>query len=239
MDLPKLYIRKEKEDTKKVVVLSTLEVEELYANSYQKTENIKLPLARQEAMQYRDRALLALFYGCGLRRNEGYHLDVSDIKWDRNILHVRKGKGYKERLVPFNKASKKHLQDYVYDWRPYLLRSNKEDAFFLGNGGLRLGDQSLLLRLKLLIQKSESIQLQEKEVGLHTLRHSIATHLLAAGMKLENIAKFLGHSSLESTQIYTHLINEEEGNGTDPQEYNLLNKGSQGVKLSEDERNYY
>ncbi len=65
--------------------------------------------------------------------------------------------------------------------------------------------QSLLRRLKYLQYQTENAELIEKEIGLHTLRHSIATHLLQAGMKLESIARFLGHSSLESTQIYTHL----------------------------------
>jgi integrase/recombinase XerD len=72
-----------------------------------------------------------------------------------------------------------------------------------------MNGQSMLLRLKILIQRVDNTELQSKEVGLHTLRHSIATHLLQNGMKLEAIAKFLGHSSLESTQIYTHLIEQE------------------------------
>jgi integrase/recombinase XerD len=67
----------------------------------------------------------------------------------------------------------------------------------------------MLLRVKLLVQRVDNTELQQKEIGLHTLRHSIATHLLQNGMKLEAIAKFLGHSSLESTQIYTHLLEKE------------------------------
>jgi integrase/recombinase XerD len=81
--------------------------------------------------------------------------------------------------------------------------------FFVSQRGLRMNGQSMLLRLKILIQRVDNTELQSKEVGLHTLRHSIATHLLQNGMKLEAIAKFLGHSSLESTQIYTHLIEQE------------------------------
>jgi len=77
----------------------------------------------------------------------------------------------------------------------------------------RLSGQSLILRLKLLQSKTNTPELMEKEIGLHTLRHSIATHLLAAGMDLESISKFLGHSSLESTQIYTHLTAIAEGDG--------------------------
>ena len=76
--------------------------------------------------------------------------------------------------------------------------------------------QSLAVRLKLLQYYSEDSALQEKEIGLHSLRHSIATHLLQAGMPLESISRFLGHSSLESTQIYTHLSAEAIGEGAQP-----------------------
>ena len=69
----------------------------------------------------------------------------------------------------------------------------------------------LMLCLQMLARKTSDTELQQKEIGLHTLRHSIATHLLGNGMGLEKIKDFLGHSSLESTQIYTHLINEEYG----------------------------
>ena len=71
--------------------------------------------------------------------------------------------------------------------------------------------QSLLIRLHNLIYQTDNEELKEKEIGLHTLRHSIATHLLQAGMKLESISRFLGHSSLESTQLYTHLVPEANG----------------------------
>jgi len=75
----------------------------------------------------------------------------------------------------------------------------------LSAGGHPTNGGTLLLRLQRLQQLTEDAALQQKTVGLHTLRHSIATHLLAAGMSLEKIAQFLGHSSLETTQIYTHL----------------------------------
>jgi len=158
-----------------------------------------------EAIQSRDRAMLAVFYGCGLRRNEGYHLDISDINFDRQMLHVRKGKGYKERYVPFNKANQKYLQEYIYDHRSNLTLDKREEAFFISYKYKRMKGQSLLLRLKVLQSQTNNPELIDKEITLHTLRHSIATHLLQAGMKLENISRFLGHSSLESTQIYTHL----------------------------------
>jgi len=145
-----------------------------------------------------------------LRRNEGYHLNLSDINFDRRILRVRKGKNYKERLVPFNKTNSNYLQEYVYDWRPIIVKDKKDDAFFISQRGVRMDTQSMALRLKLLQQRTDDITLQQKNVRLHVLRHSIATHLLQNGMELEMIARFLGHSSLESTQIYTHLVQKDD-----------------------------
>ena len=184
----------------------------------------------KETLPIRDRAMLAVYYGLGLRRNEGVQLDTGDINFDKAILHIRKGKNYKERLLPISKASLKHLQTYVYDARPLLIKG-KTEALFISVKGFRMRGQSMNLRLKWLQYHADSVELKEKEIGLHTLRHSIATHLLQAGMKLESISRFLGHGSLESTQIYTHLagISKE-------QPYDLLNKYEPHVKLSEDER---
>jgi len=204
------------EAEQKLVWLTTEEIQDLFKASYKETaaggKDIYNFIEKQEAFRSRDRAMLAIFYGCGLRRNEGVNVDLSDINFDRSILHVRKGKGYKERLVPINKTSLKHLESYVYDHRPTLLK-DKTDALFVSTYGTRMQGQSLSLRLKYLILKSENLELIEKEAGLHTLRHSIATHLLQAGMKLESISRFLGHSSLESTQIYTHLSTEAMPDG--------------------------
>ena len=201
LQLPELPLENE-EENQRLVWLTTDEIQDLFKASYIEHDyNFK---ESQEAFRSRDRAMLAIFYGCGLRRNEGVSLDVPDINFDRSILHVRKGKGYKERFVPINKTSLKHLESYVYDYRPVLLKS-KSEALFMSAYGKRMQGQSLSIRLKQLQDKTENIDLQEKEIGLHTLRHSIATHLLQAGMKLESISRFLGHNSLESTQIYTHL----------------------------------
>jgi len=197
------------EAEQKVTWLTTHEIQDLFKASHKETMANGRTEAynfweQQEAFRSRDRAMLAIFYGCGLRRNEGVNVDVSDINFDRSILHVRKGKNYKERLVPISKTSLKHLKDYIYNYRSILLKE-KTDALFVSTYGTRMQGQSLNLRLRYLIQKTENPEIIEKEIGLHTLRHSIATHLLQAGMKLESISRFLGHSSLESTQIYTHL----------------------------------
>ena len=199
--LPTLNIDWETDDTHEIETLTQQEIQQLYKSTYGYNENNKL-----EPLNERDRAMLSVFYGCGLRRNEGYHLDLSDIDFDRKILHVRKGKGHKERLVPFNKANAQYLQEYLYDSRPKIVLDKRNTAFFISKKGNRMSAQSMALRLRLLQQRSNDITLQQKNVRLHVLRHSIATHLLQNGMPLEKISTFLGHNTLESTQVYTHLL---------------------------------
>ncbi len=160
----------------------------------------------------RDRAMLALFYGCGLRRTEGVRLDVADVLLDRGAVHVRHGKNYRERYVPLAAGVVRDLACYLSDARPGL-RSRGETAVLVSQRGGRITGQSLLLRLQALQARAAFLDvpaLGEKAVGLHTLRHSVATHLLLSGMALEEIARFMGHRSLESTQIYTHLAHEVE-----------------------------
>jgi integrase/recombinase XerD len=239
LTLPDVPLRRE-EPGRRIVFLTEEEVQQLFNATYLSAHDLKeaarnantkcsLTDAQVEAMHGRDRAMLAIFYGCGLRRNEGVHVDVGDINFDRSILHVKKGKQYKERLVPISKTALKHLQEYVYDHRGELLKGSKSEALFISLRAQRIDGQTLQLRLNHLQDRSNNTTLQEKEIGLHTLRHSIATHLLQAGMNLESISRFLGHSSLESTQIYTHLIGQ-------PQEQNFDNlKHFEAIKLFEDE----
>jgi len=212
LPIPLLNIRQEEITGNKPTVLTEEEVQQLYkaAEIMPEIKRHGRSMEYYEAVALRHRAMLAVFYGCGLRRNEGYHLSTIDINLDSAVMHVRKGKGYKERFVPVSKRGMQHITTYLYDGRPMLLKDSKEDAFFIGDTGKRLGYQMLLLCLQSLILRTDNAALQQKEAGLHTLRHSIATHLLANGMGLEQIRDFLGHSSLESTQIYTHLINEDD-----------------------------
>lgn len=232
MVLPSLNIEWEANDTEEITYLTQDEIKELFAATYGFNEGTKLA-----PLNIRDRAILSIFYGCGLRRNEGFSLDINDINLDRKIVHVKKGKAYKERFVPFNKANAKYIEEYLYDCRPLMVNDKKEEAFFISQRGKRMESQSMGLRLKLLQQRTDNIALQEKNVRLHVLRHSIATHLLQNGMNLEKISRFLGHSSLESTQVYTHIV-EADKNGTTtilkPQSYPNI-KTYPYAKLHEDE----
>ena len=158
----------------------------------------------------RDAAMLALYYGCGLRLNEGKNIQLQDIDYTQKLVHVKKGKGYKERFVPIATKSFEAITLYIEKGRPQLVQENNPNNYlFIGaNTGKPMDKQSLYIRLKLLIKKANLKQ----KIGTHTLRHSIATHLLQSGMKLEKIQQFLGHSHLDSTQIYTHIVNENGSN---------------------------
>jgi len=242
LTLPYLNIAWEADDTQEIEFLTQQEIKELFkvaARPISVTGRAAMYEGFFEAVAFRDLAMLTIFYSCGLRRNEGYSLDLVDINFDRQILHVRKGKNYKQRFVPFNKTSLKTLEEYVYDHRPILVKTKTESAFFISQRGTRMKSQSMAIRLKLLQHRSDSPELKEKSIRLHVLRHSIATHLLQNGMGLDKISRFLGHSSLESTQIYTHLI-EADMNGEEPlspdikQPYKNIPKW-ESFKLHEDE----
>ncbi len=149
--------------------------------------------------------MLGVYYGCGLRRSEGINLDTDDINLEKGLLYVSRGKNHKQRFVPFTGMVRDDFYNYLTYSRPMLARGN-EQAFFLSQRGKRMCEQAMADRLQGLKEKA----LTDRPGSLHTLRHSIATHLLQSGMSPEKIKRFLGHSSLETTQIYTHLKYESE-----------------------------
>jgi len=152
--------------------------------------------------------MLNIFYGCGLRASEGAALNINDILFEKELVYVRKGKNYRERYVPLSKQVKKDLKDYITGQRNDLLNGGKTEALLLGRRGQRWGFGGMYNRLQLIKNQTNDEKLKQKTFGLHILRHSIATHLLQSGMKLEYISRFLGHKSLETTQKYTHLAKE-------------------------------
>ncbi len=193
------------------VVLTLQEISALYEATYQQKWFARAETKEyQRAIQQRDRAMLGVYYGCGLRKSEGTSLTVSDILTERKLIFVRKGKGCKERYVPVTGSNLSYIIEYLQDGRNFLLARNQSgtESFFINQFGSGCSDQALSARLDRLVKNSDSPGLQGKRPTLHTLRHSIATHLLQSGMEIEMIQKFLGHASLESTQIYTHLANE-------------------------------
>lgn len=191
------------------IVLTPSEIKAIYEATYSNDRRMN-----QTAYGQRDRAMLAVFYGCGLRRNEGIHLLLSDILRDKKLIHVRKGKNSKERFVPITDKSLQDIEEYLAYGRKWFLKelhSNRYSVtknvvpthhFFINSAAQPM--KSFTQRIRLLLEDAGI----SKTVSLHTFRHSIATHLMQQGMDIEQIKKFLGHSSLDSTQIYTHIINE-------------------------------
>jgi integrase/recombinase XerD len=152
----------------------------------------------------RDRAMLGLFYGLGLRRSEAEKLNTADINLKSNVLYVREGKGRKRRTVPMSEQVKQDLYNYLCYERGFYVRRPTEDnrqAFMLNHRGQRMQGLSYDRRLKQLLAKAGL----PSYWSLHHLRHSIATHLLEGGMPLEQVRDFLGHSALETTQLYTKI----------------------------------
>jgi len=155
------------------------------------------PFEQRLIKQTELRLIFALFYGCGLRRSEGYNLCIGDVDFDKKTVFVRQGKNYKDRIIPMSAGVCKEVRDYVYNFRNRM-KLNHQRLFIYEK-------ITLHERLKHLQNICNDETIRAKRLSLHVLRHSIATHLLQNGMSIENIALFLGHSSLESTQIYTHL----------------------------------
>jgi site-specific recombinase XerD len=204
-----------KGDTEKHI-LTTAQIKLLYDATF--TQQVYNPIAYGQ----RDRAIIALYYGCGLRRSEGVQLNIGDIDVSKRLLFVRKGKGNKQRYVPIAAKHVADIKDYLREGREWILQQTQNNrtpniyggnpppsgemegaAFLLSRYGRRLGQPES--RLAFLLKAAEL----PSNITLHSLRHSIATHLLQGGMDIESISKFLGHTSLSSTQIYTHIINEK------------------------------
>ena len=175
-----------------------------------------------ERIRERDKVLLVLLYSCGLRRNEAINLKIKDILFDKERIYVKKGKNYKERYVPVNKYNLKIIEEYIYDYRPAFYNYKQTENLLINYRGKPLQGQSLSNRLNEIATTTQNKNIIKKQITPHILRHSIATHLLEKGANIETISQFLGHSSLESTQIYTHLLEDKAKNNNDEQLHNLL-----------------
>jgi integrase/recombinase XerD len=170
-------------------------------------QNVREPLSLEEIAQLftavinlKQQTILHLFYSCGLRRSEGEALNINDIHFKQQLLYVREGKGKKRRVIPITAKVTAALEEYYLQERCSNISQKVKDteAFILNQIGNRMRGDGFI---KLLKQITEKAALQ-KEITLHHLRHSIATHLLQSGMSMEYVRDFLGHSFLETTQIY-------------------------------------
>ncbi len=152
----------------------------------------------------RNRALLEVLYACGLRVSELTHLKISNMYADIGFIKVL-GKGDKERLVPIGEEALKHIQFYMDGVRRHLpkIQPSNEDFIFLNRRGRKLSRVMIFMIVKDAV-KDAGI---EKNVSPHTFRHSFATHLVEGGADLKAVQDMLGHESITTTEIYTHLDN--------------------------------
>ncbi len=147
----------------------------------------------------RDRAVVELLYATGMRVGELCALDLDDIDDGRRTLRVF-GKGRKERTVPFGVPAERALHDWLMSGRPQLAVSTSPPAVFLGSRGARLGQRQVRALVYRLTESVAAVRM-----GPHGLRHSAATHLLEGGADLRSVQELLGHASLATTQLYTHV----------------------------------
>jgi integrase/recombinase XerD len=152
----------------------------------------------------RNRSILETLYSCGLRVSELINLQLSNINFNENYIKVT-GKGNKQRLSPISGKALKYLSIYINEVRIHLdIKKGNSDFVFLNNRGTKLSRVMIFLIIKKLAEK---IGLNKK-ISPHTFRHSFATHLIEGGADLRAVQEMLGHSSITTTEIYTHLDND-------------------------------
>ncbi|MDP9093767.1 MAG: tyrosine recombinase XerC [Actinomycetota bacterium] len=151
-------------------------------------------------MGRRDRLVVELLYATGMRVSELVGLDVDDIDRARRLVRVL-GKGAKERSVPYGLAAERALDDWLRDGRPHLAGDLSGTALLLGARGRRLDQRAV----RTIVHERVRAVAGAPDVGPHGLRHSAATHLLDGGADLRSVQELLGHASLATTQIYTHV----------------------------------
>ena len=151
----------------------------------------------------RDCAMVELLYATGARVSELCGLDLDDINYERNTIRVL-GKGNKERTIPIGAPAMRAVEAWLKDGRETLVTNNSEGAVFLGMRGKRIDQRAVRTVVYEALTALEGVEL----MGPHALRHSAATHLLEGGADLRTVQEILGHASLATTQIYTHVTTE-------------------------------
>lgn len=185
-------------NTKLPTVLNTSEVKQLF----------------NACRSLKHRLLLGLCYGCGLRCGEVRNLRIADIDLERGMLHVRQGKGGKDRIIPLGNMLKRGIKKYLdteklpgflfRDVKTYLQTKQRTGYLFEGTNGQAIASRSVQSIMSTALKKTTIIK---ERVSLHTLRHSYATHLLEQGVSIIAIKELLGHSHVETTMVYLHLTN--------------------------------
>jgi integrase/recombinase XerD len=172
--------------------------------SFDEIENIISQIDLSKPEGGRNKAILEIMYSCGLRVSEVVNLKISQLYFDAGFIRAT-GKGDKERLVPIGRSAVKYIKIYLKDIRIHIaVKPGNEDILFLNQRGTKLSRVMIFLIIKDLVKKAGI----KKTVSPHTFRHSFATHLVEGGADLRAVQEMLGHESITTTEIYTHLDRE-------------------------------
>ncbi len=190
-----LQIKSPRPDKKLPITLSVDEIFYLLDSLKNETLPTKSPL--------RDKTIFELIYATGVRCSELVGITLSDINFEERTIKVM-GKGRKERLVLFGSKAEISLHSYLHNERPYLLKNKTEKHLFLNNNGGQLTQRSVQ-RIFEMFRKFLKV---DRKLSPHKIRHSFATHLLNQGVDLRIIQELLGHKTIATTEIYTHVSNQ-------------------------------
>ncbi len=171
--------------------------------TYAEVKRLLESVGDNDPIGLRDRALLEVMYGCGLRASEAVGLDVNEVDLRRGFVRPH-GKGNKERIVPLGRQAEAAVSRYLRTGRPKLVGSRARSRLFVNFRGGPLTRQGLY---KIIRRRARQVGLEGK-MSPHTLRHSFATHLLSGGCDLRSVQEMLGHADVATTQLYTHLSGE-------------------------------
>lgn len=172
--------------------------------SFEEIELIISKIDQSKPEGVRNKALIETMYSCGLRVSEAVELKISQLYLDIGFIRVI-GKGDKERLVPIGNDAVKYINIYRETVRPHIsVKKGEEDIVFLNRRGSRMTRVMIFLIIKELVNRAEI----KKNISPHTFRHSFATHLVEGGADLRAVQEMLGHESITTTEIYTHLDRE-------------------------------
>lgn len=182
--LPK-FVKSEKKEKE---ILTNAEILELYKTTTDTFE----------------RAVLTIYYGAGLRRTEGHRLNSTDVKFQEKLIVVRDGKGNKSREVVMSDSVIQLLKEYVQEDRVKRLEKKQkyEPAFLINTKGRRASGDTLNLTVRKIVERTQNKEMEKKEVTLHSLRHSFATHLVDNGCDVTFVQRILGHTFIDTSHLY-------------------------------------
>ena len=166
--------------------------------------DLLLDIKLTDMYSYRNKAMLEVLYATGLRVSELVNLKMENIDFESDIIRTY-GKGNKERVIPIGEYAKTYLEKYLNEYRYQMLKHGNNEYVFLNNHGKNMTRQGFFKIIKQIASDAGI----NKEISPHVLRHSFASHLLKHGADLRTIQELLGHSNVSTTQIYTHISNEE------------------------------